>query len=311
MLFFSGLNKFTGSHLSVWLAEITSGSCSDWLECYPVPCSTSWWTNLGSWPYISSLSWCLEQMVWSSFQGKNAPLLGMLKRWPYNTASKYVEEFSLSGGGGTIIQGLNQAGTTVTDNVWGRPFVGDCIDTFFFMDIKPTWAELLHSSIFHLIPAMCKICYQLTVRNCPSDWCTFRHCVSFRVPILFCFDTIPEKWPHRHSFPPHHSGNSGSATEYYITTHLHFQDKTFIGKGAVDGSRECLVQLEVLPSGDKWLWGHEPVYTDGTFSGWTTSAQYDFQKNKILCWAFLNRKIRKTENFEVEVADEKFPAEIR
>ena len=94
-----------------------------------------------------------------------------------------------------------------------------------------------------------------------------------------------------------------------------FQDKDFIGRGAVerpvDGSTECLVQLQVTPSGDKWLWGHEPVYMEHAHVGWTTSAQYDFRNAKILCWALLNKKVSETSGFEVEVAAERIPAEVR
>ena len=77
------------------------------------------------------------------------------------------------------------------------------------------------------------------------------------------------------------------------------------------GKSETLVLLEVTPSGDQWLWGHEPVYTDGSISGWTTSALYDFDKDKILCWALVEERATKASVIEIDVANERVVAEIR
>ena len=82
-------------------------------------------------------------------------------------------------------------------------------------------------------------------------------------------------------------------------------------EGSPRSSSESLVLLEVTPSGDKWLWGHEPVYADGSVTGWTTSALYDFDKSKILCWALVDGKAAEASVIEIDAANEKIVAEIR
>ena len=95
-----------------------------------------------------------------------------------------------------------------------------------------------------------------------------------------------------------------------------FQEKDFVGKSALemtpeDGSNETLVLLEVTPSGDEWLWGHEPVYTDGHFSGFTSSSLYDFDTNTLLCWAVLRDRVKSDTTITLEAGDTMYPACVK
>ncbi len=94
-----------------------------------------------------------------------------------------------------------------------------------------------------------------------------------------------------------------------------FQDKDYVGKYAVRTSPDAaLVQLEVTPPGgehgDTWLWGHEPVHTDGKHAGWISSAIFNFSESQLVVWALLQRRPMGDARIEIEVATQRIPARL-
>lgn len=78
---------------------------------------------------------------------------------------------------------------------------------------------------------------------------------------------------------------------------------------------------------DVWPWGGEPIYRNGKFTGTTTSSEYGFTLEKMICLGFVRdydehdqRIIHKNINdfimdknakYEIAIAGRRYPAEVR
>jgi pyruvate dehydrogenase phosphatase regulatory subunit len=113
--------------------------------------------------------------------------------------------------------------------------------------------------------------------------------------------------------------------ENYVDFNKDFLGKEMLLKQKQNGIRKRLVMfiLEDFDiDSDLWPWGSEPIFRNGKYVGYVTSANYGFRCGKIVCLGYVQMPANSSENitmdfikdsnakYEIDIADTKFPASV-